>query len=259
MNELDKYLFDINGYMIIENALERDETTELNRLIDAQNLPEPGLATSEARFGSSGSLFDENNLSAGYLDWGAPFNNLLDHPAIMDPLRFILGDGFRIDHYYGIYMKDGTERLRLHGGNTPFDPPEYYHFQDGKVFNGLTVVAWNLCETGPEVGGFCCVPGSHKANYPCPPEILAGHEQSGSVVTPQVDAGSAVIFTEALTHGTAPWVADYQRRSLLFKYSPAQQSWGPSYPTMPGAQLTDRQKNLFEKPYFAQRASLFDD
>ena len=65
MNELDKYLFDINGYMIIENAIDQDEITELNRLIDAQNLTEPGLATSEARFGSSGSLFDENNLSAG--------------------------------------------------------------------------------------------------------------------------------------------------------------------------------------------------
>ena len=36
MNELDKYLFDINGYMIIENALEQDETTELNRLIELE-------------------------------------------------------------------------------------------------------------------------------------------------------------------------------------------------------------------------------
>ena len=33
-------------------------------------------------------------------------------------------------------------------------------------------------------------------------------------------AGDAVIFTEALTHGTLPWTAAHERRLLRYLYSP---------------------------------------
>ena len=128
------------------------------------------------------------------------------------------------------------------------------------MYNGLTVVSWNLTDSGPEHGGFCCIPGSHKANYPCPQEIKENHVDSDMVVIPEAKAGSVVIFTEALTHGTAPWTARHQRRSLLHKYSPAQQSWSKTHIQPPaGVSLTPRQQLLFEPPYFHQRQSLFDE
>jgi hypothetical protein len=247
MNDTEKYLFDLQGYLIVEDALTPAEVAELNHLIDAQNLSDPGLETNQSRFGD-------------FLSWGRPFCDLLDHPRLMPYLRFILGDGFRLDHYYGIYMKRGTEALRLHGGSTPYDPPEYYHYRNGLMYNGLTVVGWNLSDTGPDSGGFCAIPGSHKANYACPPDIKAAHINAPCVVVPEAKAGSFVIFTEALTHGTAPWTASHQRRSLLYKYSPAQQSWGSHYAQPPAdVDLTPRQKLLFEKPYFNARPSLFDE
>ncbi|MEE3258393.1 MAG: phytanoyl-CoA dioxygenase family protein [Candidatus Latescibacterota bacterium] len=247
MTAVEKYLFDLRGYMIVEDVLGTDEVAELNRLIDAQDL---------------GDDIEEANRrlhTGGFLTWGQPFVDLLDHQRIMPLLKFILGDGFRLDHYYAIYLETGAERLGLHGGNTPYDPPEYYHFHNGRMYNGLTVVAWNLADTGPEQGGFCCIPGSHKVNYPCPPEIRNAHLDSGCVVVPEAGAGSVVIFTEALTHGTAPWRAEHQRRSLLYKYSPAQQSWHKTHLAAPeGVELTQRQQLLFEPPYFSGRASLFE-
>ena len=150
MNDLQKYCFDLHGYLILEDVLAPAEVETLNRLIDAQNLVEPGLETKDARF-------------SDFLTWGQPFVDLLDHQRIMPLLRFILGDGFRLDHYYGIYMQKGTSSLVLHGGNRPYDPPEYYHFRNDRMYNGLTVVSWNLADTGPDYGGFCCIPGSHKA------------------------------------------------------------------------------------------------
>ena len=33
---------------------------------------------------------------------------------------------------------------------------------------------------------------------------------------PATKAGDVIIFTEATTHGTLPWTADRQRRSILF-------------------------------------------
>ena len=86
------------------------------------------------------------------------------------------------------------------------------------------------------------------------------------MVVPEAKAGSVVIFTEALTHGTAgpcrgrPWQAAHQRRSLLFKYSPGQQSWSKGHIKPPdGVDLTERQVLLFEPPYFHARASLFEE
>lgn len=246
MNDVEKYLFDLQGFLVVPDVLTPSEVDTLNTLIDARDLPDPGEESGRARFHD-------------FFTWGQPFVDLLDHPKIMPYLKAILGDGFRLDHYYGIYMRAGTGALPLHGGNTPYDPPEYYHFRDGRMINGLVVVAWNLTPTGPDYGGFCCIPGSHKANYGCPPEIKQGHVLADCVVVPPAPAGSVAIFTEALTHGTAPWTADHQRRSMLLKYSPAQQSWSKTHIQPPeGVSLTSRQKLLFEPPYFHQRQSLFE-
>src|SRR5262249_2871253 len=146
MDDVQKYLFDLQGYLVLEDVLSPEGLGTLNRLMDAQDLPEPSLESREARFGR-------------FLTWGRPCCDLLDPAAIMPVLKTLLGDGFRLDHYYGIYLREGTGPLPLHGGNTPYDPPEYYHFRNGQMYNGLTVVAWNLTETGPAAGGFCCIPG----------------------------------------------------------------------------------------------------
>ncbi|MYC96590.1 MAG: phytanoyl-CoA dioxygenase family protein [Caldilineaceae bacterium SB0661_bin_32] len=247
MNEEERYLFDLRGYLVIEEVLSPGEVENLNRLIDGQGLPEPQLDTMGARFG-------------GFLGWDEAFCSLLDHERIMPYLKTILGDGFRLDHYYGIYMRAGTEQLRLHGGATPYDPPEFYHYNNGQMFNGLTVVSWNLTATGPGLGGFCAVPGSHKANFPCPDGIRTAHDAHEAVAIPDAPAGSVVIFTEALTHGTVAWSAEFHRRSLLYKYSPGQQSWSAKYAQAPQTvELTARQKLLFERPYFNSRPSLFGD
>ena len=247
MTDLDKYLFDLRGYMVVEDVLSADEVSEMNQLIDS-------------RFDDEVEMKDAKRHQGGYLSWGQPFVDLLDQERIMSQLKFIVGDGFRLDHYYAIYADEGADRLNFHGGNRPYDPPEYYHFRNDRMFNGLTVVSWQLCDVGPEEGGFCCIPGSHKSNWPTPPEIKEAHIKADCVTIPKAKAGSVVIFTEALTHGSGPWIADHQRRSLLFKYSPAQQSWSRDHIKPPeGVSFTDRQKLLFEPPYFNQRQSLFDD
>ena len=96
--ELQQYLFDLNGYLVIENALTPAEVAELNRLIDQQNLPPPDESP---RFGSAPTLGasllkpestvpdsmtlerQPKPVGAGFLNWGQAFCDLLDHPAIM--------------------------------------------------------------------------------------------------------------------------------------------------------------------------------
>ena len=137
MTDVEKYLFDLRGYIVIEDVLNADEVTELNRLIDENH---PGVNEDSHK-----------KHSGGFLTWGQALVDLIDHEAIMPRLKFILGDGFRLDHYYAIYMEQDGTASRLHGANTPYDPPEYYHYREGRMYNGLTVVTFNLADSGTRV------------------------------------------------------------------------------------------------------------
>ena len=48
----------------------------------------------------------------------------------------------------------------LHGSSGGFDPAQYFKYENGQMFNGLSVVGFNLCDIGPGDGGFACVPGT---------------------------------------------------------------------------------------------------
>ena len=62
-----------------------------------------------------------------------------------------------------------------------------------------------------------------------PDEVARYERDAHYVFQPEVEAGDALIFTEALVHGTMPWTADHERKALLYKYSPGHSSWSQSY------------------------------
>ena len=69
-----------------------------------------------------------------------------------------------------------------------------------------------------------------------------------------VTAGSAVIFTEALTHGTWPWTAESERRAIFLKYSAPHSAWANDYPTAkdaPGAEASATMNGLLQRPFVA--------
>lgn len=256
--ELQKYLFDLQGYLVIENALMREEVAELNALFDAQGLHPP---TESMRFGHAPD-------GSGFLAYGKLYCDLLDHPSIMEVLRFRLGDAFRLDRLYGMQQEKGQERGRLHadyGATCPTSgavPGEYHHLRQHEILEGFIVVSWNLSDTGPDHGGFCCIPGSHKSNYKLPQAIQDDVHAWPCVIHPEAPAGSAILFTEALTHGTSDWKADHQRRSLLYKYCVAHTAWRPNRVQPPEhIDLTWRQQVLFREPADPLRhfPSLFEE
>lgn len=255
--EMQQYLFDLQGYLVVEDVLSPEEVATLNALFDQQGLPPPGKVQ---RFGSAPK-------GPGFLQWGKPFCELLDHPRIMPILRYRLGDCFRLDRLYGMYMRDGMPRGRLHadyGAMSPTSgsvPGEYFHPRHTELIQGFTVVTWNLADTGPDTGGFCCIPGSHKSNFKVPQKIYDAPEKAPCVVIPSAPAGSVTLFTEALTHGTAAWGGKHERRSLLYKYCVSHTAWKSDRVQPPAnVDLTPRQKILFLPPSDPHRhfPSLFE-
>jgi len=260
--EMQQYLFDLQGYLVIPDVLGAAEVAELNRLIDAQGLPSPHESI---RFGSAAGLHGPDH---GFLNWGEPFCRLLDHEAIMPILRFRLGDCFRLDRLYGIRMHKGQTMGAMHADygasarNVFTKPGERFHFAPNGIYEGFTVVAWSLADAGPRHGGFWCIPGSHKSNFKLPREIHEAPEKASCVVIPEIPAGSVVLFTEAVMHGTAPWTGDHERRTLLYKYCVSQMAWSRARVLPPpDVTLTARQQALLTEPAdpFTFVPSLFKD
>jgi ectoine hydroxylase-related dioxygenase (phytanoyl-CoA dioxygenase family) len=243
MTDEDRYFFDVRGYVVVKNALTPDTIAAMNAYMDTRSDLDPtGRGTIRG--------FD-------LLTWDALFRDAIDNPNVLPYLTAMLGDSLRLDHDYAIISEAGDAYLHLHGGNTPYDPAQYYHTQNGRLYCGLTVASYALVDIPAGEGGFVCVPGSHKANFPLPSDLREYQKESPLLCQVPMEAGDCILFTEALTHGTLPWRGKHHRRSLFYKYSPKHLSWAGRY-YAPGAGrasfaeveslLTERQRILLDPP-----------
>lgn len=215
MNEEEKYLFDLNGYMVIKNAIDADQVRRMNAVLDQK-------AETDARFeGQQG-----NDKLVDLFTWSPDFLSLLDNSLLLPKLKAILGSHMRFDHDYAIFLQPGGPGLFLHCGGTPYDAAQYYHVIKDRIYCGLVVAAYALTDVPEGAGGYGCIPGSHKSDFKCPEDIAMLRRESPIVRQLPAKAGDCILFTEALQHGTLPWKGPGVRRTLFMKYSPAHLRWG---------------------------------
>lgn len=260
--ELTQYLYDLQGYLVVEDVLSKEEVAELNAILDdtLNPIPEdwedqlkenPHGQAGIYRFGAAGGSHGTN---PGFLQYGEPFCRLMDHPLTMEIMRLQLGDCFRLDRIFGMRMCKGMPSGRLHsdyGASEPFtraEPGKPYFQPAFQALHGFAVAAFNLADSGPETGGLCLIPSSHNSHFKLPQCIREGRFDD-VVICPEAPAGSVTFFSEATTHGTMAWKADHQRRSLLYKYCASQLTWSRARVLAPeGVELNDRQQRLLEEP-----------
>jgi hypothetical protein len=223
MTPRELYRFDTQGFLVVKGALDAGEVSKLNEAIDAN---QDKLVVREQ--GTNPPALDglpQSQVFGGMFEWEKPWCDpwraLIAHPNSVRYLDALLGRGWRLDHP-GEYFQapPGGAGLQFHLGEYFMVDGTYYHYRAGQIRSGLTVFQWALADQGGDLGGFCCIPGSHKSNFPRPAEIARYEAEQDMVVCPQVDAGDLIIFTEALTHGALPWRADHDRRAILFRYTP---------------------------------------
>ena len=243
LTDQERYLFDLYGYVVRRGVLSANEVQALNTAVDLLAVPEPGEAIMSQRF-------------SRHLSSARCFRDLIDHRAVLNPMIELCGEFVRLDHAYGIVMNPGQSGLGLHGGGTPHDPAQYYDVRGGRMYNGLVAAQWALVDHRPGDGGFGCIPGSHRANFPLPSPVPLDW-----IAEVPLAAGDVVIFTEALTHCTIPWRGQGTRRTLLYKYAPGHLAWGKNYGAdlsdlVSSGALTPRQKVLMDGPSVSPRQSL---
>ena len=270
MNEREKFLFDLQGFLVVPDFLTQAEVNEFNAAVDA-NMDKRGDDDNHA-LGDSRTLVGTHRrgMFTGMLTWPKPwcqpFREIIVHKKAIPYLNAIHGRGWRLDHSPFILTADlDSEGLILHGStNHQFFGAAYYIYTNGQMRCGMVVLQYQLADVEEGDGGLCVIPGSHKANFPCPAEIREWEVNREVVYNIPAKAGDMIIFNEATIHGTLPWTnRERERRSLLVRYSPKYLHYAGGYyeSELPEwvNELTEAQRSVLEPPYIYDRPLLEDD
>lgn len=269
MTDEEKFLFDVQGFLVVPGFLTAGEVGRLNEAVDA-NLER---ITDDANVNLGGSQTLAGTRKRQMLDdllrldqpWCQPFRELLAHPKLLPYLNTMLGPGWKMDHAPAMFVAEqGAEGLVFHGATSAApNHAAVYSYANGQMRCGLISIEFHLTPHEEGQGGFAAIPGSHKANFPIPERIRRWEEHTEIVRNPACAVGDALIFNEATIHGTLPWRAGHQRRALLYRYAPRYLHYAGGYNTtnLPewADELTDAQRAVLEPAHVYRRPVIEDD
>lgn len=216
-----KYVFDKNGWLLIENVLSGHELDEMREYAvriheDPESLPE----------------HERTPLAM-------PLQKLLDHPVVVGFLNeFTASPPLSTQECYGfahsfcnvMHRKPGEANLAPHNGNGLLRFPEDVHFYEaypGKAHSPHTRFVWELNPVKEKQGGTLFVNGSHKSAFTAPEEIQNPDSDIWSSYS--CPAGSLIIFSEATTHSASIWKdEEFDRVAIFSLYNPIDSGWSPT-------------------------------
>ena len=110
MTSEEKFVFDLQGYIIIKNVLTKEEIEEINQISDR-------IFPRDYNKNGNNQAGLELRRTANVSKWDPACQRLIDHPKVTPYLKELLGPTFRLDHDYCIFMSRGGEPGgNLHGG-----------------------------------------------------------------------------------------------------------------------------------------------
>lgn len=228
---MDDFLFDLRGYLILENALQPELLAQLNGEFDQfpRDLPLAGWYRGAQRRDYNPATGLELHHS---LEIGGPFEELIDHPAWINYVRHYAGE--EQTYVEGLFIDECIASTRASGGYHPlhsggFQVPNrcQYRYEHNRFRCGQVNILMALTDIGPGDGATLVVPGSHKSNFPVPDfgEYSYGGDKQN--VTPpwaieaHLKKGDALLFVDAIMHGGSARTTPGERRVIIFRYGPS--------------------------------------
>ena len=250
--ELEIFRFDLNGFIIVRGALTAAQLAAGNASMDRMQHLKKGDWAGHVHGHDYGGR-EGLNLQQIY-EGGEPWEDLIDHPAYIERVRTFVGGESTFDYHHGPMVIDECfansrsegEAIGIHSGGHEGTARTLYMVKDRKFHchQVNVLIAWR--DIGPGDGATMVVPASHKANFTHPDfaksQMKSGQAASADGVDGAIEvhlqAGDALIFTDAIMHGSAARRNPGQRRISVYRYGV---SWGRwRLPYRPSAALLSR-------------------
>jgi len=267
--DLEIYLFDLRGYLILENALTKQEVAEANACLDTIPSLKQGEWWGNVHVHSFGTT-DGLNLQQIY-EAGPPFERLIDHPSWIEKIKTFVGGEGTFDYSHGPLFIDENfanfrgpgEAIGLHSGGHTHTKRNQFHYHNGRFHCGQVNILLALTDIGPGDGGTMVIPGSHKANFQHPNfekyRMAHGASVDGieGAIEVHLKAGDALLFVDALSHGSAKRTNPGLRRITVYRYGPSWGNFRHGYQVSPEllARLTPEQRKIVQPQQLIPRES----
>lgn len=234
--DMEIYLFDLRGYVVLKNALSQEEVANLNASIDSILPIAHGEWHGDVHahgFGSGDGL----NLQQIY-EAGEPWERLIDHPSWIEKVKHFVGGEGSFDWLHGplfidenfANVREPGEAIPIHSGGHENVKRTQYLYRNGSFMCGMVNILMAIGPMGPGDGATMVIPGSHKSNF-AHPEFqdhgFGSDKASADGMTGAVEVfmepGDALLFVDAICHGSARRTNPGERRIAVYRYGP---SWG---------------------------------
>ena len=245
---MDDYLFDLRGYLHIKGALKAEHVAECNGVLDGIPDIDPGAwhgyihreQTERTRGIALQQIYEA----------GEPFERMIDHPRYIELVKRYVGGENTFDWLHGpLFIDENFASIRgphegifMHSGSAENNKRCQYLFRNGAFMCGQINVLVALTDIGPGDGATMVIPGSHKSNFKHPG--YAQCRETGrmdgveAAIEVYMKAGDALLFVDAICHGSATRVNSGERRIAVYRYGP---SWGNfRYGYIPSPELLSR-------------------
>lgn len=216
MTTEQRYLFDLSGFLHLENVL---SDVELQRCREASdqyiNTPSEELSSD---FSTQNGIGYENGFA-----WDKALEALVFHPAYWPMVKEFTENRPR--------FKSGTMIVNFPEQETK--PPRFLHCAkedfgryvtrydvlNGRIFCNDFVIFPYFWDVKPGDGGLVVLPGSHKSEFDRPDTLFDGGKMGNTPpegtlnITPK--SGDVVVLSELTTHGVLNWQAKDRKRCIL--------------------------------------------
>src|SRR5262245_7479913 len=149
---LDDFQFDLNGYVVLKNAVPPELVAALNQAIDKLPHIESGqwLGNAQRRDYTADTGLEIHNC----VELGGPFIDLIDHPGWIQYLRRYCGE--EKSYVEGLFIDECIVSVRKSGGHHPVHSGGYqgalrgaYRYANGVFRCGQCNIILALADVGP--------------------------------------------------------------------------------------------------------------
>jgi len=229
----ERFFFDNNGYLVLENFLSADHVAHLRAALDrtvarrralqAQKMPHTGMT----------QVKGEQSTRIFYiLDDDPLFLEMLDWPPLMPYIKGLLNPKPH-HHASDAIVEVGSELCnRTMGWHVDGHDNGFRNLGRPIPLLQLKVGYYLTDMTAPGQGNLTVVPGSHKALHDPDPADLKRTDLFPGATQVCAPAGTCILFHNALWHSSGPFTkTDGQRIILYYAYEhpwmiASQEHWG---------------------------------
>lgn len=260
MTPEQRYLFDVFGYLLIENALSAEELKACQDAADRYiNTPEDELPPGFGKDGKRhlhGFAFDKS------------LEALTRHPSIWPIVKELTNNKPRLISGTMQIDRPGESAVGgLHCAREGFGwESTRYETHHGKIFCDDIIVFPYLDDVHPGDGGLIVLAGSHKANFPRPEGLFNNglmhtvEDLPPGVINVTPKAGDIIVTSEMMTHGILEWQPkDRVRRMLVLRYKTQFAGLVQPYPDEIVERLSPETQELIETNHFTHVKEIVKD